>query len=928
MRVQVTPHEFSVVPGEPTVITVSVANTGSLISGHRIRILGLDARWVSMDQEQLSLFPDTAGVAVVTITLPRGVPAGRRTVAVEVTELTPPGETATVDLELTVPAEPGLRMAVDPVSVTGGSRAAVAVLVDNTGNAPLDVVLDGHDEASEVRFRFDPNMSTLGPGEQRIGTAHLRAPRPWFGSPKIRTYSVTAGPPTAPVMTTGSWVQKARLTRGALALTGLLAAATVFAVVVAVALSQVVSNSNADRNLALQVAQASQSGNANAGTAGISGTVRQQSTQAPVGGVTVQIFQATNTTTPIVSTATGASGTYHFSGLAAGSYKLQFQGAGFSSLWYPDSLTPDAATAVPVTAGQAVTGININIGGLPGVISGQVVGADPTGAVLTLEVPGAGGTAAAAQAAQDAAPVATAPPPASGSATTAPPATPASATAAIGPAAGSTGLPVQAELASYRDQVAPPSPGAGTTGPSIVSSQTLSASGTFTLTNVPSPGTFYLVVVKTGYAPAVQQVDLAGGEQRSGVVITLHQGDGSISGTVSTATGPLGGATIAASDGSITETSVSQTSPGSLGDFVLSNLPTPDTLTIVVTAPGFASQTLSLSLAAHQQLTGVAVALVPGTGSISGTVTTNGAPVGGVTVTATNGQVTSTTVSLSNGPVGSYQLTGLVVPGDYTVTFSGSGLTSQTRAVSLSSAAGNLTGVSANLVPNSAAVYGTVTQTDGQAVHQVTVELSSGSTTYQVMSADTPTPGSYEIDGVAPGTYTISFTRAGGQPTSSIITLSAGQRFQYSPVLTPAASIYGEVALISDPSKGIPGAHVTLYLASQYPTVSVATAVTDSAGNFRFTNVDAPQNFVVAVAYPQGSSAQETVVVQTSKGLAEPVCGSAATGSQNSTPSPSTSATTSATTSVPTSVPTSTPTSVRTAATCNPSADPLTVTSP
>lgn len=934
MRVEVSPRHCSVVPGEPAVITVSVANTGTVISGNSIRILGVDPKWVTIDQDRLSLFPDTAGVAIVTLNLPKGVPAGPRAMAVEVSELTPPHDRAVVDVQLSVPEEPGLKLGVDPVSVTGGRRASVAVLVENTGNGLLDVALDGREETGEVSFHFDDPAPSVAPGEHRVGTAVLKAKRPWFGNPRIRPYTIVGGPPSAPVVAAGTWLQKARLSRGALALTGLLAAATVFAVVVAVALSQVVTTSNADRNLALQVAEAAQAGNAHAGTSSISGMVLQQTTGAPVSGITVDIFESTNVTTPVVSTATNNQGSYQFSGLASGGYLLEFQGAGFASLWYPQSLTSDAATSVQVKAGQAVTGIDITLGGLPGTISGQVVGADPSGAVLTLEIPGAGGAAAAAAAAVNAAPAAqgssqapsaaAASTPGASPATTSPQTTsPVTTSPTTSPTTTSPGAATNTALAaSSSDPPAPPTPQEQGAGPSIVSSQTLSSSGDFTLGNVPSPGSFILVVVKSGYAPAVAEVDLAGGESRSGVVITLHKGDGSISGTVSTTKGPLGGATIAASDGSSTVSTVSVTTPGSVGDFQLPDLPTPDNLTIVVTAPGFATQTLAVSLAAHQQLTGLSVILVPGTGSVSGTVTSGGSPAGGVTVTATNGQQTVSTVTLSVGAVGSYQLTGLINPGDYTITFSRSDLTAQTRAVSLSASDGTLSGVDADLVPNTAAVYGTITQTGGQPVHAVTVELSSGTTDFKVTSADSPTPGAYEIDGLTPGTYTISFTRQGGQPTSSIVSVAAGQRLQYNPVLTPAASIYGRVVQTSNPTQAVPDAQITLYLATQFPTVSVATVLTDSSGNFTFDNVDAPQNFVVGVAFPQGSSNQETVVVQTSQGLATPVCGSEATGSSAPTPTTSTSSTTTTTTT--TTLPGVSKASTS-GATCNPTTDPLTV---
>ena len=79
---------------------------------------------------------------------------------------------------------------------------------------------------------------------------------------------------------------------------------------------------------------------------------------------------------------------------------------------------------------------------------------------------------------------------------------------------------------------------------------------------------------------------------------------------------------------------------------------------------------LSVTLAPAQQVTGIAITLLPGVGSITGTVTTpTGAAVGGVTVTASDGSLTVTTATLSLGQPGTYTLSGLPVPGTYTVTF-------------------------------------------------------------------------------------------------------------------------------------------------------------------------------------------------------------------------------------------------------------------
>ena len=208
MRVEVDPRSASVFPGRPTVLTVRVVNTGSVISGCRIRVLGVDPRWIQLDQDQLSLFPDTAGIAVLTVTFPPGIPAGVRHIGVEVQELTPPSQSQVVEVELSVPAELGLKVELDPASTTSGKRASVGILIDNTGNGPVEVELAGADEEGQVRFSFVPATAFLAAGERLLSTAELRAKRPVLGSPKIRPFKVLVGPAQPPVGAFGTWVQK------------------------------------------------------------------------------------------------------------------------------------------------------------------------------------------------------------------------------------------------------------------------------------------------------------------------------------------------------------------------------------------------------------------------------------------------------------------------------------------------------------------------------------------------------------------------------------------------------------------------------------------------------------------------------------------------------------------------------------------------
>src|SRR5690606_25104479 len=142
----------------------------------------------------------------------------------------------------------------------------------------------------------------------------------------------------------GSLIQRPWLSRGALSLLGLLVAVTVFAGVLTATLGRVVDRSTARDELLLQVVRGETSGDVVTNPGAIAGTVTVLTSGAPVSGVTAEIFAADSTEAPLASTATLDDGEFRFGGLAEGSYKLRFRGAGFAEVWYPNALDPDRAT--------------------------------------------------------------------------------------------------------------------------------------------------------------------------------------------------------------------------------------------------------------------------------------------------------------------------------------------------------------------------------------------------------------------------------------------------------------------------------------------------------------------------------------------------------------------------------------------------------
>jgi len=901
MRLSVSPTRVELDQSQSFTLAITVTNTGTVIGGYHLRILGADPSWVRLDAENLSLFPESTETVLARIEIPPGVGAGDRRIAVQVREVTPPQAVAVAEVELTVPGRESVRMSLSPMSVTCGKKGRFSVVAENTGNTPVSVAPIGTDPEAKIGFTFVPDVLDLAPGEHVITDLRTSARRRWFGTPVVRPFALSAvtpserdeiqaraaaaiqakrrakrlgrkntvaepatgqAPPEPPKpLAQGSIIQKPKLGRGVLSLLSLLLAVTVFAVVITVALSRLVGVSAADRDLAIQVAQARNDASAGTGSSALGGTVTFLTGGAPAADVTVEVFSAGDLTTPVISTATDKDGAWTVATLSAGSYKIRFRGAGFAELWYPNSLSGADATAVKLDQAQKVTDLAVTLGGLPATISGKVTGADVAGSILTVQVPteflhpvdtggsssGTGGDAAAGDAGG----------------------------AAAGAAAAAAGAGGAATEAGAADAAAS---GADTSIPSGAALQTvpIASDGLFTLTDLPSPAVYDLVVSKPGFAADSQRVDLSGGESRSGVTLVLRSGDGLISGTVTGPAGPLGNAVVTAVSGENTIRTLTLTK-GTVGAFTLRGLATPATYTVTVTAPGYTTVTSTLTLTEAQKLTGVLLSLQTSAGTLSGTVTlaADGSPAAGVAVSVAAGSDKPlATVTQSGAAAGAWSVAGLPVPGTFTITFSRDDLQSQTVSVAMNAAGVVTSGAGADgavtvaMVSAYATVSGTVRQQGGAggdvAVGEATVTLASGEASYTVTSASLPAAnlGRYYIGHVQPGTYTMSVVRKGTSPTTVIITVTAGQNLVYNPVLIAPASVSG---LVTSGGKPLPGAEVAMYLSSQYPAKVYAQTTADASGHYSFTGVDAPQAYVLEVRDASGPTTAVTVVLEASQ---------------------------------------------------------------
>ena len=796
MIVDVSPAAVEATPGVPFVLLATITNTEAVIAAYELAVLGLDPEWVEVEDQRPSLFPDGLRVLAITITLPAGVPAGTRRLGVQVREVTAPGSVETVPVEVDIPAEVTTRIELDPPTVTSGKSATVGIVLRNDGNQPEEVELSAFDEEDRVTFTFEPAVLRVEPGEEVVSSVELRARRPLTGSPKLRQFEVTAtGVVGDPVVTRGVFVQKPVVSRGGLGLLGLLAAITVFAAVIATTFGAVVDRSKADRDLLLEAVRAANADGLTTDPGAVSGTVLQATSGLPLDGVVVDAFPVDDQSTSAATTATEGTGTYTLEGLPEGDYKLRFRGAGFTDVWYPVAIEPDAAEPVTVAAGETTTGVDVRLGGIPASLAGTIHGEDPAGATVAVHVP------------------------------------------------VSTAAPLSARAPA---QDVPP---ADPLAQPVVTSTVVDASGEFLLEGIPSPGTYALVVSKEGFATEVQYINLAPGEAREGVEVQLRRGDGVISGRVLSEAGPLGGATITASDGRTTVTTASLTRDD-VGAFSLRSLPTPGTFTIVISMDGYVTETLTVVLGVAEERADLSVTLGSGAGSISGQTSIVGSgAAGGVRVRATDGELTFETVSVSVGDIGSYRLAGLPVPGTYTVTFERDDLASQTRSIAVD-AFGNqeVTDVDVALVPSTGVVFGTVRDSGGVPVGNVDIVFASSGNQFRTRSATTPA-GAYEIRNLPPGTYAATFERTGSAPTSLMVTVTAGGRHRVDAVLVARSAIRGIVTLDQPGFPPGAGVRVRLFL-EDFPSTAIRTTTTDANGFYEFVGLDAPAAYIVDFTPP------------------------------------------------------------------------------
>ena len=592
--------------------------------------------------------------------------------------------------------------------------------------------------------------------------------------------------------------------------------------------------------------QANQTTTVNAGLladpATVTGTVVDASTLTPLANASIQVLSGS---TLIGSTFTDANGAFTLTGLNPGNYTLNAFNTDYQS----------STTTFFVVANQTLN-VSIALSADPGTLSGTVydsVSMNPiTGANIALLQ----GSTSITLLLTD-----------SNGAWTVPNLAPGSYTVVVTASAyqsSVTGALVQATTTTAVTTLLVAQPGSvvgqvtnnatplsGATvdvlqDVTVVATALSDGNGNYTIHSL-APGSYTIRASDSGFNTVVQGLVITASQQ-STANFSLAANPGSIAGNVtdSNTSQPIAGINLLISHAGAL---VASTTTDANGNYEIDNL-SPGNYTITTSSTLYQTISQGVSVSSNQTTT-VNVALQDQPGSIGGQIVdaSTGLGLPGVSITALNGSIVlGSALSDSNG---NYVING-VAPGSYTVRATLN--TYQTAVQSALVIAATTTTVNLVLTPNPGSVSGQVTDMNSDPITGGSVMLHVLQGNIIIASTLTDSSGSYLINNLPAGNYSLSVMAAGFQSAINSLTVVQGQTTTLNVVLAmDPGNLTGTVSDVNGP---VSGASVQLFV----NTTLLATVLTDSNGGYSIANL-APGQYVLQVSASNHQSVIEGVTI-------------------------------------------------------------------
>lgn len=232
--IEVTPSRLDASPGVPARVALTIRNDESEPAAHQVRVIGAESAWAGDATTTAVVEPGATTTIELEIRLPLGFPSGEHLLGVEVIPLGPDGGALHArrrisDLVVAVGTLHGLHGVIEPQNITAGWRARTVLSLRNRSDAPLQVTLDDDSPGGAVRVTRDRDEVVIGPGHVVPVRAKLRGPTLLWGRPRRIPFTITASSGSQQVHLDGTFQQRALLGAGVMKGLAILAVFAVWA---------------------------------------------------------------------------------------------------------------------------------------------------------------------------------------------------------------------------------------------------------------------------------------------------------------------------------------------------------------------------------------------------------------------------------------------------------------------------------------------------------------------------------------------------------------------------------------------------------------------------------------------------------------------------------------------------------------------------
>jgi hypothetical protein len=219
ITIAVEPETLTLTPGVPTLVRVTVANTGHLVDHFPVTVEGVPDGWVEGPAKPAQLIPGARTTVPLKVLVPRACAqrAGEYHATVRVQSRDKPEESNAVDCRWTVQPFTASSVSLAPQRAQGWRQAQFQAVLANDGNAPANYALSAVDDEQKLRYTFVPPTASVEPCQRQTIAITAHAPIRWIGTTQSRPFTArvqrlapaAGSPPTEPpVVAQGQFVHR------------------------------------------------------------------------------------------------------------------------------------------------------------------------------------------------------------------------------------------------------------------------------------------------------------------------------------------------------------------------------------------------------------------------------------------------------------------------------------------------------------------------------------------------------------------------------------------------------------------------------------------------------------------------------------------------------------------------------------------------